>query len=74
MKCSKESLLSAPTRAGRPKCLSDIAYVVICRASKISALARTFVLGEKKILDFANLPSDLSLHNKYPELVVGKLH
>jgi hypothetical protein len=55
IKWSKQSLLSAPTRAGSPRYLSEIDSIVIWRASQIYALVREFVLGKKKMLDFTKL-------------------
>jgi hypothetical protein len=54
-KCRKHSLLSAPTIAGSPRYLSEIASVLILRISQISTFTRTLVFGEKKILYFATL-------------------
>jgi hypothetical protein len=51
----EQSLLSAPTREGSPRYLSERASVSICKVSKKFALSKAFVLGGKKILDFAKL-------------------
>jgi hypothetical protein len=70
----EQSLLSAPTREGSPRYLSERASVSLCKVSKISALSKAFVLGGKKYSILLNSPSVQSLYSKYPTLVARKLH
>ena len=53
----KQSVLSTPTFAGKPKYLSVRASVIIFSIVHNCSLISTFVLGLKKILDFSTLTS-----------------
>ena len=53
----KQSVLSTPTFAGKPKYLSVRASVIIFSVVHNCSLISTFVLGLKKILDFSTLTS-----------------